>query len=233
MDHPVFSDGRKRLQGPGSSTGIHYRQGWSHLYGFIQGRVGSHMRTDRDAEWRLRAGKNGRLAESAGPRHRIPDRQGLHREGKDPRRPPDLSGKQYHAEGGDQSLPQIGLPESRRPSIPLRTVQYPNGTLSALGCRHDTPQAVDAAQKFSAQTLCNPIIPLYFALQSAFMTSNGNNPSPTEQSLETLQDIKRMMERSSRFISLSGLSGVSAGICALIGAYIAHDWIGTYLYTAS
>ena len=49
--------------------------------------------------------------------------------------------------------------------------------------------------------------------------------SSTEQSLETLQDIKRMMERSSRFISLSGLSGVSAGICALIGAYIAHGWI--------
>jgi len=39
------------------------------------------------------------------------------------------------------------------------------------------------------------------------------------QTLETLQDIKRIMERSSRFISLSGLSGVSAGICALIGVY--------------
>jgi hypothetical protein len=32
--------------------------------------------------------------------------------------------------------------------------------------------------------------------------------------LETLQDIKRMMERSSRFISLSGWSGIAAGICA-------------------
>jgi hypothetical protein len=50
----------------------------------------------------------------------------------------------------------------------------------------------------------------------------------TEQSLETLQDIKRMMERSSRFISLSGLSGVSAGICALIGAYLAHGMIRAY-----
>ena len=30
------------------------------------------------------------------------------------------------------------------------------------------------------------------------------------------------MERSSRFISLSGLSGVMAGIYALIGAYVAH-----------
>ncbi len=60
------------------------------------------------------------------------------------------------------------------------------------------------------------------------MPAQTNNPSPTEQSLETLQDIKRMMERSSRFISLSGLSGVSAGVCALIGAYIAYGWIHNY-----
>ncbi|MFI5154547.1 MAG: hypothetical protein ACHQEM_00085 [Chitinophagales bacterium] len=46
-----------------------------------------------------------------------------------------------------------------------------------------------------------------------------------DQSLETLQDIKRIMERSTRFISLSGLSGLSAGIFALIGAYIAHGWL--------
>ena len=47
--------------------------------------------------------------------------------------------------------------------------------------------------------------------------------------LETLQDIKRMMERSSRFISLSGWSGISAGICALAGAWIAHSRIAGYL----
>ena len=40
--------------------------------------------------------------------------------------------------------------------------------------------------------------------------------------LQTIQDIKRMMERSSRFISLSGWSGISAGICALGGAYAAY-----------
>jgi hypothetical protein len=44
-------------------------------------------------------------------------------------------------------------------------------------------------------------------------------------SLETLQDIKRIMDRSSRFISLSGLSGVSAGVFALIGVYFAGKWI--------
>ena len=57
-----------------------------------------------------------------------------------------------------------------------------------------------------------------------------DHQSPADQSLETLQDIKRMMERSSRFISLSGLSGVSAGICALAGAWIAHIYITNYYH---
>ena len=51
-------------------------------------------------------------------------------------------------------------------------------------------------------------------------------------SLETLQDIRRIMDRSSRFLSLSGLSGVSAGVFALIGAYVARNWIYEY-YTTS
>lgn len=49
-----------------------------------------------------------------------------------------------------------------------------------------------------------------------------------QQHLEALTDIKRMMERSSRFISLSGLSGISAGICGLIGAFIADRWLNEY-----
>lgn len=51
------------------------------------------------------------------------------------------------------------------------------------------------------------------------------------QSANSLQDIKNIrniMERSSRFISLSGLSGVAAGICALAGAFIANDILKTY-----
>jgi len=46
-----------------------------------------------------------------------------------------------------------------------------------------------------------------------------------QQSLKELQHIKQMMERSSRFISLSGLSGISAGICALVGAWFAWSKI--------
>ena len=44
--------------------------------------------------------------------------------------------------------------------------------------------------------------------------------------LQALNDIRSMMQRSTRFISLSGLSGVSAGICALIGAGIAFYYLG-------
>jgi hypothetical protein len=51
-----------------------------------------------------------------------------------------------------------------------------------------------------------------------------------QQPIETLQDIKRIMERSSRFISLSGLSGVAAGICALIGSVIAWQWLDNYYH---
>jgi hypothetical protein len=58
--------------------------------------------------------------------------------------------------------------------------------------------------------------------------SSTNRPGHDEESLETLRDIKRMMERSSRFISLSGLSGVSAGIFALAGAWIAYGWMHDY-----
>jgi hypothetical protein len=50
----------------------------------------------------------------------------------------------------------------------------------------------------------------------------------TIRDLEALQDIKRMMERSSRFISLSGWSGITAGICALTGAGFAYKRINYY-----
>lgn len=38
-----------------------------------------------------------------------------------------------------------------------------------------------------------------------------------------LTDIREMMAKSSRFISLSGLSGIFAGVYALIGAYVAYE----------
>ncbi len=49
--------------------------------------------------------------------------------------------------------------------------------------------------------------------------------SNQQQPLDDLHHIKQMMERSSRFISLSGLSGIGAGICALVGAWLAHPYV--------
>jgi hypothetical protein len=45
--------------------------------------------------------------------------------------------------------------------------------------------------------------------------------------LETLTEIRSMMERSTRFISLNGLSGVFAGVFALIGAVAAYMYLQT------
>ncbi len=41
-----------------------------------------------------------------------------------------------------------------------------------------------------------------------------------KEHLETLTEIRSLMERSSRFLSLSGLSGIWAGVSALVGAAV-------------
>lgn len=64
------------------------------------------------------------------------------------------------------------------------------------------------------------------------MKTNSTNPN------EDLQAIREIMERSSKFLSLSGLSGVFAGVCALIGAAVAwlfildpgHGQSGEYMH---
>ncbi len=45
------------------------------------------------------------------------------------------------------------------------------------------------------------------------------------QHLETLSEIRSIMERSTRFISLNGLAGVFAGIFALLGALAAYYYL--------
>ncbi|MDO1501286.1 hypothetical protein Q2T40_14210 [Winogradskyella maritima] len=49
-----------------------------------------------------------------------------------------------------------------------------------------------------------------------------------EDYLKDISEIKHLMNKSSRFISLSGLSGIMAGIYALIGATIAFWLVNTY-----
>ncbi len=51
---------------------------------------------------------------------------------------------------------------------------------------------------------------------------------PETNSLNDLNDIRRIMERSSRFVSLSGLSGVAAGFCAIAGALVANQIFRNY-----
>ncbi len=46
-----------------------------------------------------------------------------------------------------------------------------------------------------------------------------------EKYLKDLSEIRNIMDKSSRFISLSGLSGILAGIYALIGAWLAYKTI--------
>lgn len=45
----------------------------------------------------------------------------------------------------------------------------------------------------------------------------------SENYLAEIKEIRKMMEESSRFLSLSGLSGILVGIYALAGAFVAHQ----------
>jgi hypothetical protein len=54
--------------------------------------------------------------------------------------------------------------------------------------------------------------------------------SDKNQHLQDLKDIRSMMERSSRFISLSGWSGVAAGLCALAGGFFGLRQLAAYGY---
>ena len=44
--------------------------------------------------------------------------------------------------------------------------------------------------------------------------------------IRDIAEIRSMMERSSKFLSLSGLAGIMAGIYALAGAWIAYHYLG-------
>lgn len=59
---------------------------------------------------------------------------------------------------------------------------------------------------------------IYFAIQSTLKMES-------EKYLNDISEIKNLMTKSSRFISLSGLSGVLAGIYSLIGAWLAYKTI--------
>jgi hypothetical protein len=63
------------------------------------------------------------------------------------------------------------------------------------------------------------------------MTTKKTQLEPQlEAQLEAVREIRDLMNKSSRFISLSGLSGVCAGIFALIGAAVAFWYLGLSFY---
>jgi len=66
-------------------------------------------------------------------------------------------------------------------------------------------------------------ISLYFVFQSTLIMSDKDY-------LKDISEIKNLMNKSSRFISLSGLSGILAGIYALIGAALTYYIVTTYSY---
>jgi len=66
-----------------------------------------------------------------------------------------------------------------------------------------------------------------FVAQSTF---KSNYMDKHEQHLENLTEIRSIMDRSSRFISLSGLSGIFAGIFALSGAAAVYLYFSSYYY---
>lgn len=68
------------------------------------------------------------------------------------------------------------------------------------------------------------IRPSLLTLHFKVKTSMTNNPY---ERLDDLREIRRLMERSSRFISLSGLSGIGTGCFALLGAFLAYSYLGT------
>jgi len=61
---------------------------------------------------------------------------------------------------------------------------------------------------------------IYFVIQSTLKMK--------EKYLQDISEIKNMMNKSSQFISLSGLAGILAGVYALIGAFVANQLISNH-----
>jgi hypothetical protein len=76
--------------------------------------------------------------------------------------------------------------------------------------------------KKTAKYFGSPIIIFNFALQSTF---NFIILYPMNQQAEDIKVIREMMEKSSKFLSLSGLSGIFAGLFATAGAAFAYFYL--------
>lgn len=68
-----------------------------------------------------------------------------------------------------------------------------------------------------------------FSLTLKYKVLFNTDMNKQQEQLDALKDIRTMMEQSSRFISLSGLSGVIAGISAVAGVVAAYLFLGMTL----
>lgn len=75
----------------------------------------------------------------------------------------------------------------------------------------------DKDKKYFCFLQNNQKYPLTLHFKELFMDKNQN--------IEDLKHIRNMMERSSKFLSLSGFSGIAAGVIALVGAVFAYFFV--------
>lgn len=68
--------------------------------------------------------------------------------------------------------------------------------------------------------------PCLFIKKMVALNFKALSMTKQQNHLEQLREIRQMMERSSRFLSLSGLSGVMAGVAALLGAAAVYIYLG-------
>jgi len=62
--------------------------------------------------------------------------------------------------------------------------------------------------------------------EALYQYTSSQCASKEQRYMEDLVEIRSMMERSSRFLLVSGWAGIFAGIYALIGVYILQAWFG-------
>ena len=65
-------------------------------------------------------------------------------------------------------------------------------------------------------------------IQKTLLTLRFKVLKMEDKYLNDIAEIKKMMSKSSQFISLSGLSGILAGLYALVGAFVAKYYINEY-----
>ncbi len=79
------------------------------------------------------------------------------------------------------------------------------------------------------------VFEINFAVQSTFISKQLSDYKMEDQKhkehLENLTEIRSLMEQASRFISLSGLTGVFAGVFAIVGALVAYIYFDNQIMT--